>query len=602
MITDLYSYILYKSNLIHWLYSISESDKFLSTTALKLISDLNNNILSTTPAYDLLFKKYKFKVSLQSVGNGQTLSFVLYQYNPSKNSFTFVGVIKNVTVCACNSEDLPTPTPSPTPTPTPTSTSTPTPTPTPGPTDTPTPTPTPGPTDTPTPTPTPGPTDTPTPTPTPGPTDTPTPTPTPGPTDTPTPTPTPGPVEPTPTPTPTNTPAPTDTPTPTPTVGPTPTPTPTNTPAPTATPTPTPTITNTPTPSPTATPTPTPTPDPGIQLFMVGGGGAGGDKINSVVASEPAMGGGGSGAYVLTNTFIPVAGVSYNFVVGSGGDFTGSVMANRNGQTTMFADTYYAGGGGGGASYINGVALAAGDGVYGGGGGGGGVAPDGTLIAAGNGDGSGGSGGVGVEAVDYRVGGSGGGYNSNGASGQLVSGPSAQGGNGTAVMTAGEVPTWFDIYVSTLIADAIAGSGGGNAVEKTGAVSSIRSTAPGYGRGAADAYGSDGRGIDGGMPTSAGENWGAGNGGGAGWGPYTSGFGGDGFIAYIYPNTWSTPVVTYTGNGNVNWFNYSIINATPYKILYIYITSRSTNVQVNGRGWSDGMKTYSGTVRWDTVV
>jgi len=525
MIDNLYSYLLYKPNLISWLLTISDTDKFLSTTAIKLVSDLENDILTTSPAYNLLFKKYKFKVTQQSVGNGQSLGYVLFQYNDIKDSFTFVGVIKNPIICPCNSEDLP-----------PTATPTPTPTPTPGPTNTPTPTPTPTATSTPTPTPIP------------------------------------------------------------PTATPTPTPIP---PAPTATPTPTPT--NTPTPTATPTPTPTPTPDPSIQLFMVGGGGAGGDKINSVVASEPAMGGGGSGAYVLTNTFIPVAGVTYNFVVGSGGDFTGSVMANRNGQTTMFADTYYAGGGGGGASYINGAAVPAGNGVYGGGGGGGGVAPDGTLIAAGNGDGSGGSGGVGIENVDYRAGGSGGGYNSNGASGQLVSGTTPQGGNGTAVMTAGEVPTWFDIDVDTNVADTIAGSGGGSSTRKTFSVNSaIRSSAPGRGQGGGD--GSVGRGIDGGMPTNQATGYGAGNGGGGGMGPYVSGFGGDGFIAYRYPSTWSTPVVTYTGNGSASYFNYTILLSGAYRILYITIASRNNGVEVNGRGWNDGMKTYSGTVRWDTVA
>ena len=156
-----YEYLLCKPNIVSWLLTIADLEKnaTLSRAAGGLAFDINGDVLSLTPEYNLLYAKYQFKVVQQRVGNGDTLGYVLYQYYPNNNQSIYVGVIQEF----CEKELAPfvpgpTPTPTPTSTPTPTPTVTPTPTPTPTPTSTPTPTPTPTATPTPTSTPTPTPT------------------------------------------------------------------------------------------------------------------------------------------------------------------------------------------------------------------------------------------------------------------------------------------------------------------------------------------------------------------------------------------------------------------------------------------------------------
>ena len=146
-----YSYLLCKPNLTSWLITIAdiEKNKDIARAAAQLAFDVNGNLLSSTPTYNLLYAKYSFKLIQQKVGGGQSLGFVLYEYNAGKNVYSYVGVVKQFCepeLKSIQSEPEPEPLPpeptpvEPTPTPTPTPTVTPTPTPTVTPTPTPTPT------------------------------------------------------------------------------------------------------------------------------------------------------------------------------------------------------------------------------------------------------------------------------------------------------------------------------------------------------------------------------------------------------------------------------------------------------------------------------
>lgn len=91
-----YEYLLCKPNIVSWLLTIADLEKndTLSRAAGGLAFDINGDVLSLTPEYNLLYAKYQFKVVQQRVGNGNTLGYVLYQYYPNNNQSIYVGVIQ----------------------------------------------------------------------------------------------------------------------------------------------------------------------------------------------------------------------------------------------------------------------------------------------------------------------------------------------------------------------------------------------------------------------------------------------------------------------------------------------------------------------------
>jgi len=91
-----YEYLLCKPNIISWLLTIADLEKnsTLARAARGLAFDINGNVLSLTPEYNLLYAKYEFKVVQQRVGNGATLGYVLYEYYAGKNQSVYVGVIQ----------------------------------------------------------------------------------------------------------------------------------------------------------------------------------------------------------------------------------------------------------------------------------------------------------------------------------------------------------------------------------------------------------------------------------------------------------------------------------------------------------------------------
>ena len=195
-----------------------------------------------------------------------------------------------------------------------------------------------------------------------------------------------------------------------------------------------------------------------IDIFCVGGGGAGGTQhYNYSVAC-----GGGGGGYTKTAKRQTVSG-TYVVTIGAGGAVTGTSYRSGAGSATSFGDIVSANGGNGGSN-----SESQDYGTKGGNGGSGGGAGGKTTSGVGGSDGSAGgnsesqyaTGGTGQGTTTREFGEStgklyaGGGGGGNCVNGNVCVGGEGGGGNGAYAMSLG---TW----TKATAGDAITGGGGG---------------------------------------------------------------------------------------------------------------------------------------------